>query len=214
MLRDSQADPQCGYGVGDQMRIRTKQAAIVEAARQMFMEQGFAGASMEAIAGGAGVSKATLYAYFRSKEDLFGHVVASRRSAPAVALGAPASVPLERRLVRIASELSALILSAETTSMYRIIMSEARAVPDLGARFYAEGPAKLLVELGDFLHGAMQRGELVRADPAAAATQFIALILGDLQMRRLLAVGDVPSARLRSKVARQGVTTFLRAYRG
>jgi AcrR family transcriptional regulator len=195
------------------MRIRTKQAAIVAAGRRLFMQQGFGGASMDAIAAEAGVSKATLYAYFRSKEELFSHVVASERTTPAAALGAAPAMPLPQRLNRIEVELAALILSDATAAMYRIIMSEGGSFPELGTRFYEAGPARLLADLATCLADAMHRGELMQAPPQAAATQFIGLILGDLQMRLLLHVGPPPTARHRAKTARAGTAAFLRAYR-
>src|SRR5215510_14292756 len=48
-----------------------KRRQIIEGARQVFLAQGFDGASMGKIAREAGVSKGTLYVYFASKEDLF-----------------------------------------------------------------------------------------------------------------------------------------------
>src|SRR5580692_404744 len=45
--------------------------AIVEVARQVFFEEGYAAASMSTIAARLGGSKGTLYNYFRSKEELF-----------------------------------------------------------------------------------------------------------------------------------------------
>src|SRR5262245_19291118 len=55
------------------MRVRTEERrqAIIKAARDVFRDQGFERASMDAICERAGGSKATLYSYFPSKEDLF-----------------------------------------------------------------------------------------------------------------------------------------------
>src|SRR5262245_34187714 len=48
-----------------------KRRQIIEGARAVFLSQGFDAASMNDIARKAGVSKGTLYVYFKSKEDLF-----------------------------------------------------------------------------------------------------------------------------------------------
>src|SRR3546814_15841215 len=48
-----------------------RRSAIVAIAQQAFSEQGFGGTSMSAIAARMGGSKATLWAYFPSKKDLF-----------------------------------------------------------------------------------------------------------------------------------------------
>ncbi|MBY0421955.1 MAG: TetR/AcrR family transcriptional regulator, partial [Parvularculaceae bacterium] len=51
-------------------RDATKEAAIIKAAQDMFMQRGFDGASVDAIAEAAGVAKATVYARFKDKEGL------------------------------------------------------------------------------------------------------------------------------------------------
>src|ERR1051325_2997026 len=48
-----------------------KRRQIIEGARAVFLSQGFDAASMNDIARKAGVSKGTLYVYFRNKEELF-----------------------------------------------------------------------------------------------------------------------------------------------
>ena len=47
---------------------------IVQAARRVIAESGFDDASMERIAAEAGISKGTIYLYFRNKEELLAHV--------------------------------------------------------------------------------------------------------------------------------------------
>src|SRR3984957_11428111 len=61
----------------------SKRRQIIEGARQVFMAQGFDAASMGEIARVAGVSKGTLYVYFKSKEELFEAVVGRQCRAQA-----------------------------------------------------------------------------------------------------------------------------------
>ena len=56
-------------------RARAKRGQILAGVQRVFLERGFAAASTNAIAGEAGVSKRTLYAYYPSKEDLFEDVL-------------------------------------------------------------------------------------------------------------------------------------------
>lgn len=192
---------------------RTKEPQILRAAWKLFKEQGFGSTSMDAIAAEADVSKATLYAYFKSKEDLFARVVAREAEIHGGDAGAVVAVPdIGRQLATMADLFSRLILSEDNVAMYRIIMSEGRNVPELGARFYAAGPAMLIDRLAECLESAMKQGVLRTAEPRLAAAQFIGLILGELQLRMLLRVGKPPSARARSSVVRDGVAVFLRAY--
>jgi len=51
------------------------EAQILEAAKIIFTEQGFAGARMQAIADKANINKAMLHYYFRNKEALFGRIM-------------------------------------------------------------------------------------------------------------------------------------------
>ena len=59
-----------------QQRSQQKRDRILEAARSCFGDHGFAGATVETIAAGAGVSNGLLYQFFRGKEELFQVVVA------------------------------------------------------------------------------------------------------------------------------------------
>src|ERR1700681_2622268 len=61
----------------------SKRRQIVEGARQVFMAQGFDAASMGEIARAAGVSKGTLYVYFKHKEELFEAIVGQQCRAQA-----------------------------------------------------------------------------------------------------------------------------------
>src|SRR5262245_46154847 len=58
-----------------------RRALIMERAEEVFLEEGFAGASMAAIAARSGCSKGTLYNYFISKEELFVSCVANQCSS-------------------------------------------------------------------------------------------------------------------------------------
>ena len=49
--------------------------SILAAAKRAFLAAGFGAVSMDTIAREAGVSKATVYAHFGSKEELFGAVI-------------------------------------------------------------------------------------------------------------------------------------------
>src|ERR1041385_1502824 len=59
----------------DETRSTRKQRAIMDAARTLFLEQGYAGTSMDEVAGLAGVSKQTVYKHFTDKESLFRAIV-------------------------------------------------------------------------------------------------------------------------------------------
>ena len=57
---------------------QAKRLAILEAAKTLFMRNGYEGSSMDAIAAEAGVSKLTVYNHFTDKETLFSAAVKSK----------------------------------------------------------------------------------------------------------------------------------------
>ena len=186
---------------------------MLNAARHLFTTQGFGGTSMDAIAAEAAVSKATLYAYFSSKEDLFTEVVASDGERYVhLPKGDNAVDPIADVLNGLAHDLASLILSPETIAIYRIVMAESVNFPDLGTCFYQAGPKQMIGRVADCLASAMDRRALRHAPAGEAASNFIALVLGELQLRALLQVGGPIEQETRAQVARRGVEVFLRAY--
>src|SRR5438477_12173923 len=92
-----------------------KAAIVLRAARRAFLAQGFGAVSMDGIAREAGVSKATVYAHFAHKEELFGAVIAAvseRRFGGFSALELDAS-DIERSLLTIAQRYLDLVLSPD-----------------------------------------------------------------------------------------------------
>jgi AcrR family transcriptional regulator len=67
--------------LGDEESVKRRQ--IIEGARAVFLAQGFDAASMNDIARAAGVSKGTLYVYFKHKEQLFEAIVEQECEAQA-----------------------------------------------------------------------------------------------------------------------------------
>src|ERR1700728_816217 len=96
-----------------------KAESILAAAQRTFLASGFGAASMDAIAREAGASKATLYAYFASKEDLFGAVVAreSERFAQGFSAGELDPGDVEASLIAIADRFLRLLLSPEVIAI-------------------------------------------------------------------------------------------------
>lgn len=103
---------------------------ILDAATAMFLEFGFAGASLERIAASAGVGKATLYSRYSGKEALFSEVVA--RSAARILRGideTPASTSLHERLTCATKALLTRLLSDEATGLVRMVIADASRFP-------------------------------------------------------------------------------------
>jgi TetR/AcrR family transcriptional repressor of mexJK operon len=195
-----------------------KHRAVIEAATALFVAQGYGAVSMDAVARLAGVSKATLYAYFASKDRLFATIIGDRcqsKIATADYLiqadidGIPS---LRAALTSFGARMMRFLLEPDTLALYRVVVAEAARFPELGRTFYEGGPQQFLRFFAGWLTDQMRAGWLRDADAAVAAQQFIALVRGGLFMRASLGLPvESDDATLTEHAA--GVTDmFLRAY--
>ena len=155
---------------------------VLEGARQVFMADGFEGASVDDIARTAGVSKATLYSYFPDKKLLFMEVAKTEcnRQADVTLREIDDADPPHVVLRQAAHSMMSFFLSDFGQQVFRISVAETARFPELGQEFYDNGPALLHAELIDYLKIAAARGELEIEDFDLAAHQFPELCKADL----------------------------------
>lgn len=198
-----------------QIRREERRDAILDAARAVFLEDGYGAASMSDIAARVGGSKGTLYNYFPSKEDLFEAVVrrSCARIGAAVFDTTAAEPDLRPRLTRMAANFLSVLVTPETIAVQRLVVGEGDRFPELGRAFYASGPKVLMGRLAEVFKEWMARGELREADPHQAAIQFKGLVISGVYQERLWCVTEHPSPEVIEAQAAAAVDTFLRAYR-
>jgi TetR/AcrR family transcriptional repressor of mexJK operon len=191
-----------------------KRAAILEAAKDLFTERGYAGVSMDAIAQLAGVSKLTVYNHFEDKETLFLAAVKAKceEQMPHEIFEHPAEGPVRGQLEAIARAFVALMSSPEAVALQRTLITEGRADPALPALFYEAGPRRTLEEFTAFLHARQSAGQLVVPDVPRAAAHFFNLLKGEIHMRQLIGLGEAPAAAEIEAHVDSVVDLFLRAY--
>lgn len=190
-------------------RSRDRRQAILAAARRLFLEQGYAGTAMDAIAAAAGVSKATLYSHFGSKEALFGSIVEARCRAllePLAETGA-ADATLADRLRRFALRFTELVTEPEAVALHRLVLAEAPRFPELARIFNACGPERVIARVAEVLRQAAGE-EIGLQHPRAAAELFFTLLMGPWHTRVLLGLEQPDSAVLAAR-AEQAVGRFL-----
>lgn len=109
---------------------------ILDAARQVFLERGLAGSSMDEIAARAGAGKPTIYARFPGKEALFTAVVMRDVDAKiARFVSRPAmGANIEQRLASVAADILHWALVGDTVGLLRLAVAEAPRFPDLATR--------------------------------------------------------------------------------
>lgn len=182
-----------------------RRAAILRIAHEAFLADGYAATSMSTIAARCGGSKATLYNYFSSKEELFLAVVRDRCDQVALVFDQELDVAenLEAQLQRFGEHFLGLVLADESVASYRMMIGECARFPEIGQTFYEAGPALGHTKLSVFFQGAIEKKLLRPTDTLAMARMFIHLCLADLHQRRLFNIGPKPDeAVISNNVAR------------
>ena len=140
---------------------------------------------MDTVSREAGVSKATLYAHFTSKDKLFAAVISSEceRHVRMLEQVEAEKLPIREALLRFGTNFADFLQRPEVVAIHRQIVAEAPRFPELGRAFYEAGPTVVLRILADFLRRAAARGEIKAPDPELAAQLFVALVKGECQFR-------------------------------
>lgn len=195
---------------------QAKRAAILAAANALFMERGYGGVTMEAVAAAARVSKMTVYGHFQDKAALFSAVVRANTDQMMAALteldAEDGKHALEPTLVAIGTALLSLILSPRIVMMSHLLMGMLMKDRVLAESFYAAGPGYMRQSLADFLADAARRGEITLDSPQAAADDLLGLWESDMPKRVALGVMPPPTAADIDRHVRRGTRVFLRAY--
>src|SRR6476660_8560221 len=102
-----------------------KRAAILDAAKRMFVSHGFERVSMDQIAAEAGVSKLTVYSHFGDKESLFGEAVRAHceQGMPTSLFVAEPETPIRERLNAIGTAFFSMVMTPEAIAGHRILCS-------------------------------------------------------------------------------------------
>lgn len=141
-------------------RSEKKRTQILEAAGQLFTEQGY-GVSMDSVAKLANVSKQTVYAHFRTKDILFETCVQSKCVSNQIDENAfNADAPLREALVGFGLRFQAMLMEPVVQQTFRNAVSQLDTHPQLAEIYLQSGPKKTTQVLGDFLQAKHDKGEI------------------------------------------------------
>lgn len=187
---------------------------VLEGARQVFLSDGFEGASVDDIAKAAGVSKATLYSYFPDKRFLFMQVAKTEcaRQADHAIETIDMEAPVRQVLHDIAIEMVDFITSQFGKRIFRICVGESDRFPELGREFYESGPMLIRNRLMEFFEKAVTKGELQINDFELAADQFHELCKADLFPRMVFNMTDDFTREEKMRVVNGAVEMFMARY--
>lgn len=191
-----------------------KREHILKVAYAAFLDEGYAATSMSSIAARVGGSKATLYNYFSSKEELFSAVIEEKcRDVQAMFLDADLDgSDFKKLLLQLGERVLRLTLKDDNIATFRLITAESGRFPELGRLFYAGGRQRGKQILGDFFQRAQRAGKLRLGNPRDMAVLFGELCKGELVLLKLWNVNPKPSDKEIKATIATAISVFLAAY--
>ena len=195
-----------------------KHRAILAAAEEMFLDAGYLGTNMDELAARSQVSKQTVYKHFGSKEALFVELVTTMTDAAGDRVHNDVPDPADATdvaayLQDYAERQLEVVMTPRILRLRRLVIGEVARFPGLARALYDSGPKRAMASLASVFRRLDAAGLLEVDDPAAAASQFNWLIMGE-PVNRAMLLGDeaIPDARARRRHAAGAVRVFLAAY--
>lgn len=177
-------------------RRNAKRAQIATAARRLFLAQGFAGTSMDAVTAEAGVSKQTLYRYYPTKVALLADILYGDLAT--FVLHAPELTTITTRdrlrasLVEFSASVTGSLMQPEAVALVRLVLGEAFRVDELRAAFRDALPAQMLTRTEAILRHAVAEGLIASGDPALATRMFVGPLMTYVALDGFLSVEPSP----------------------
>lgn len=212
-------------------RSARKRRAIMTAATELFLRNGYQGTSMDEVAARAAVSKQTVYKNFADKEQLFREIVLGvadnsdqiierlTEALDSIDGGANGNRngighdDIERVLTEVGRRYLTAVLQPHVLRLRRLVIAVADRFPELARNYYERAPARGIAVLASALRSYADRGLLRLADPHLAASQFAYLVLAIPQDKALFHPEERLNAAEIDRIAREAVRVFLAAYR-
>ncbi len=176
--------------------VADKNRAIVLAAREVFLRDGYSEASMDVIAMSAGVSVKTIYSHFKNKNELFREVMLAAcgdqfPSGEMLSTDALSkrfswfSDATRRGLTEAGKDYLRHLLSDEQMALYRVVTRDAYRFPELGRQYQdkvARGRTRILVA---YLKTVTRANGREKENPARYAALYEALLRSDIYEQAL-----------------------------
>jgi TetR/AcrR family transcriptional regulator, mexJK operon transcriptional repressor len=200
---------------GRDRRSPAKHAAILSAATEVFLREGYARASVDAIAEAAGVGKQTVYGHFGDKQQLFLAVVEHAHAASPLD---PADLITDTGdpradLTAAAEWIIRGVTAPEIAALHRLTIAELTHHPELQRSWRDDGRGQsLTVTVAAYLAACDRRGTLTVPDPATVARQFVLLASTEAQVRSLRGIEPLGDREI-NDIARDTANLIVQAHR-
>jgi AcrR family transcriptional regulator len=194
-------------------RSSVRREALLDAAAEVFFEQGYTATSIDAIIERAGGSKRNIYNEFGNKEGLFAALVNgfAEKALSSLVIDQSADRDLRETLIVFGQHLMAVYMAPGPIRLYRTVIAEANRYPDLGRTFYELGAARATARLAEVLEAARAKGEIHADDCSHVADHFVGMIRGNLHLQVVLGVRPPPSEKETNEAVLSAVDLILAA---
>jgi AcrR family transcriptional regulator len=193
-------------------RKEARPGEIVDAALEVFAEKGFAAAKLDDIARKAGISKATLYLYFDTKDEIFRAVAQSEVASLMEALERQvegADAPFAEIAPRLLARAVAMMKGDRVPAIARMVIGESRNFPDLARIWHDDVVARVIGIVTGMIARAQARGEVAPGDPRLYAFSLMGPMVMAMLFREVFGGVDANSPDLNA-LADQHARTALR----
>jgi AcrR family transcriptional regulator len=195
------------------LKPKAKEQEVLDVATEYFLQHGYRGASINAMARSSGISKESIYRYFSSKQQLFEAVIGRELIDYRRALhrldATLRSMDLRTALVTVAETILGLITTDRTQALRRLIFDEATRSPEVGQHYYKIGPGQAYSVLENVLETHAHESDF---DIPTLARHFLALLSWRITLERECAVRTQLTAEEIAALATTLVDDYMKAF--
>jgi AcrR family transcriptional regulator len=197
----------------NRLKPKAKEQEVLDVATEYFLQHGYRGASINAMARSSGISKESIYRYFSSKQQLFEAVIGRelieyRRSLHRLDASLR-SLELRAALITVAETILGIITTDRTMALRRLIFEEATRSPEVGQHYYKIGPGQAYTVLENVLETHAHHSDF---DIPTLARHFTGLLSWRVTLERQCAVRAEPNAQEIAEIAATLVDDFMKAF--
>lgn len=194
-------------------RDPAKEAALLKAAGDLFLEKGFEAVSLDAVAHAAGISKTTIYARFGDKETLFQTVIEATcgRFVTPDSFEPLPDLSIRDCLIQLGRRFIALLTSEEAIGLHRALVAETGKDKRMAELFFESAVVRLQQRVADWFRRETAAGRLAINDPDGAAWRFMGAAKGEVHLRASLGLAQRPEEDIEANLAALA-DEFLRAH--
>jgi AcrR family transcriptional regulator len=189
-------------------RAKAKREQILAGAQSVFLRDGFAAASTDAIAAEARVSKRTLYSYYPGKEELFADVLRRltiENPQTQLLAGVEETEPgdlgeLRGVLVGLATRVVSTMMDPDYLALLRTIIADTHRFPQLGEIYRSTVPERGFRVFLGLMERVRERGIVDIPDAEAATRLFFGPIVTYALLDGLFKPGERPQPPAPEKI--------------